>query len=794
MNGELYAYDYQEGLVQVKGNGILHFLPEPFILPEGDPVTGIISLSNNTKIITALKSGLYILDDNRISVFKNTLTNKRFSDARIYSACRLSDNRIVLATSKNGAIVIDDSGNIIQKFSKEEGLQNKNVLSVFADKNTNIWLGLDNGIDLIHYNSALKKIEPLRQDGSGYAAFVYHQQLYMGTSGGLFSFSIANREEDLSFSIGEFSKVESIDGQIWNLNQYNDQLLVGCHEGAYSFDGKSINRISEEQGYWNFLSLTDGNLSQIMVAGNYKGLTFFQWNGTVFVPQNVQLDFNESSRFLVKDLEGNIWVSHPYHGIYRISSVNTTHYQYKLYNEKNGLPSALNNYVYFIQNKLLIATEQGIYEYDKHNDRFIPSNYFQKVLGKIAVRYLKEDYRGNIWYVYGKALGVIDKSHGVGQPIEISELKNKLLSGFEFVYPVDSGNIIVGGERGFFHINYEKYKRNEPSPTVQIDGVLIQNKIDSLLFGGQYGQKTGQPQIQYGWNSLYFDFGSTDFGNEDNLSYSFRLKGFDDNWSEYGKAQRKAYTSLSPGNYTFEVKSRNNFGKESTISAFSFQILPPWHRTWWAYCFYALFFLSGNYVFYIWLKRKFKNQRIRYEEEQKKLVYIHELEKNNAEKELVDLKNEKLEAEINFKNSELASSALHLVQKGELLGMIQEKLGHVLNTSKDIQSAQEIKRLLRSLNGDEKMEEEWDKFAKHFDQVHHQFTARLKEKHPSITGNDIKLCSYLRMNLSTKEMAQLMNISVRGVEVSRYRLRKKLQLPTETSLFDYLITISDDHP
>ena len=71
--------------------------------------------------------------------------------------------------------------------------------------------------------------------------------------------------------------------------------------------------------------------------------------------------------------------------------------------------------------------------------------------------------------------------------------------------------------------------------------------------------------------------------------------------------------------------------------------------------------------------------------------------------------------------------------------------------------------------------------------MHSDYIVHLIEIHPNITNNEIKLCAYLRMNLSTKEMAQLMNISVRGVEISRYRLRKKLNLPTEVNLFDYLI-------
>ena len=95
--------------------------------------------------------------------------------------------------------------------------------------------------------------------------------------------------------------------------------------------------------------------------------------------------------------------------------------------------------------------------------------------------------------------------------------------------------------------------------------------------------------------------------------------------------------------------------------------------------------------------------------------------------------------------------------------------------------------MIKVLSEDEKMDKDWGNFAQHFDKVHSDFVRILKEKHPTTTPNEIKLSAYLRMNLSTKEIAQLMNISVRGIEISRYRLRKKLNLATEVSLFEYLI-------
>ena len=234
---------------------------------------------------------------------------------------------------------------------------------------------------------------------------------------------------------------------------------------------------------------------------------------------------------------------------------------------------------------------------------------------------------------------------------------------------------------------------------------------------------------------------------------------------------------------------RNNLGKQSAPASYSFTMLPPWYQTGWAYILYLLFFIGVIFLLNKILSKKFKKQQARYEEEQKKLLYIHELEINKTENELVTLRNEKLETEVNFKNSELASSAMHLVKKGELVTKIKEEIQHVMKNLDNPRMIADFKKIIKTLNEDDNMDKEWENFSKHFDKVHSDFLVVLKDKHPTTSANELKLSAYLRMNLSTKEIAKLMNISVRGVDISRYRLRKKLQLATEISLFDYLISI-----
>jgi DNA-binding CsgD family transcriptional regulator len=169
------------------------------------------------------------------------------------------------------------------------------------------------------------------------------------------------------------------------------------------------------------------------------------------------------------------------------------------------------------------------------------------------------------------------------------------------------------------------------------------------------------------------------------------------------------------------------------------------------------------------------------------LQYLHQLELEKSDKEIVKLRNEKLESEINHKNSQLASVAMHLVHKGELIEKIKDELKRMKKHQDANTTMEEFTKLIKILSEDDKMDKDWEHFAQHFDKVHSDFLVALKNNYPGLSANELKLCAYLRMSLSSKEIAQLMNISVRGVEISRYRLRKKLNLSKEENLFNYLM-------
>lgn len=798
-NNTIYAQDNETGILYYSNNN-WYPLENNNTLSVSNPITDVLVLNNRQVVFSTLKNGLFYFDNKQLNKINST-TLSGIQSERIYTAKAISKDWMAIGTNNGGLYIIDKSGNLIQHFSKKEGLQNNNVLALKLDHQGNIWAGLDNGIDCIAYSSAIKKILPNEQNGSGYSALMLNKRLYIGTSSGVFQTELQD-QHDLSFSRGNFSLVKNTNGQVWNLSEINGKILVGHHEGAFQIEQNEANPLQNATGFWNFTPLSNVFPASEIIAGNYKGIQFFKNNGNSFLADLSIPDFTETSRFVAVDNYQNIWVSHPYHGVYKISKKENGNYSYKLYDDKSGLPKTINNHIYKVRNQVITATEKGIYVYNYKKDKFEPDEFYRKILGNQSVRYIKEDKEGNLWFIHEKSLGVIDFSGSKPEVIFLETLNKKMLSGFESIYPINAANIILGAEEGFYHINYEKYKKNVSPPDVRISLVKINNQRDSIIFGGYYSQinarpaqaKNDIPEIEHSWKDIHFEFAATSFGNDAELLYSFRLKGMDNNWSEWSNKTEKDYTNLSPGNYTFEVKVKNNFGKESSTSSYSFVILPPFYRSIFAYTIYILLIGFGIYFLYFKQRKKFESQQVKYEEEQKRLQYLHQLEMDKTASELITLRNEKLQSEIDFKNSELATNTMHLVQKGELLSKIKSELNQVIKSIENEKTIAELKKMIKALSEDEKMDDDWDHFTQHFDKVHSDFVVVLKEAHNNVTANEIKLCTYLRMNLSTKEIAQLMNISVRGVEISRYRLRKKLGLNTETNLFDYLISLTSKKP
>src|SRR5436190_7704654 len=797
VNGELLANEHQKGLVS-----FIHGQWRPRVISgqrfDGDRmmIRTILPMGRDSVLIVSLMNGLFLLHRDTCTAFV-TPDITAIATKNISSACLLSADRIALATNLAGCIIINKQGKFIQRFTKKEGIQNNNVLSVMMDKDKNLWMGLDNGIDLVTYSNAIKNIFPDQEDrNSGYTSIIYHNNLYLGVSTGLYVINLDPDSRDISYTNGSFEFIENTRGQVWNLSTVNGKLLMGHNKGAFIIEGNKAIPLEEKTGFWGFQPLYKSDPSSLVVTGTYGGISFYKYKNDNFA-EAVSYSQLESARFVAI---GNnvIWIAHPYKGIYRIEFDANGPGIASKYKDTKGILSSNHNKIYKLNDRIVLTTDNGIFEYDEKQKDFTRSAWLQKLLGNNPVSYLKEDATGNIWFCRDKKLAVIDRSYDEPRTVLIPELDGRIMGGgFENINVIDSNNVLVAAEKGFFHINYALYKKNRESLHVLVRKVQSTLQENGLIYGG-YSSLNRTPSVKHKYNSLHFECSSTLFGQEQNTEFSYYLEGFDKAWSPWTKRTERDYTNLPAGDYVFKVKCRNNSDNESTVSRFSFSVLPPWYQTWWAYTLFVVLGTGILYFFYKNQQRKYKlqqqlelqEQKRKYDEEQKQLQLLHQLEKQESEKQIMQLKNEKLQSEVEHKNSELASNAMNLVQKKEMLSRLKDDLVGYKGTPDPEKATKEFHKIIRLIDRELDHKEEWEQFAIHFDSVHTNYLKKLKTLYPSLTISDLKLAAYLRLNLSTKEIAQLMNISVRGVETSRYRLRKKLGIDNEVNLYSYLIDIT----
>lgn len=205
----------------------------------------------------------------------------------------------------------------------------------------------------------------------------------------------------------------------------------------------------------------------------------------------------------------------------------------------------------------------------------------------------------------------------------------------------------------------------------------------------------------------------------------------------------------------------------------------------------AIAILAFLFIFLYSLKLKSLNQS-RVLREQEQLLFNLERDKNEkenqhlhevlfAEEEITRLQRFQLQE----KSRELSASTMHIINKNEFLATIRQLAEKLLDGNSG-DGKQEIKKIVREIDNNVNLDEQWDQFKRHFESVHTGFFERLSERFPTLTPNELKLCAYLRMNLSSKEIAQMLNISIESVTTKRYRLRKKLQLESEDNLGSYI--------
>ena len=794
-NHQLYVHQPNKGLSYLDGNVLK-------LLPNGDKlkdhiVTGIINLPNNKLWISTLHDGIYIFDGVDYKPW-DAVVNKRLGSSAINCALRLRNGNYAIGTQNNGLFILSPEGEVVLHLNKTRGLSNRTVLCLFEDAQNNLWLGHNNGITSIELDMPFTYInEQVGLPGTGYDGFLDQNTLYLGTNNGLYI-------KDISADSGKnYQFMKGTEGQVYNIDKIQDMLVLGHHEGAFQLYNGEVRQISDILGAWTFLRLKDN--PKYIIEGTYKGLILYRENNGRLTFQHKIAGFEESSRVMQQDESGDIWMTHGYKGVYRLKLNERLDsiISVKFYGKDSGLPSNILINVYKIGNRLVFTSENEIYKYDSKTDRFVVDSFFEEFFNNDPVIALAEDPLQNIYYISIRDIGVLKKdASGVYHKHSsiFNKLRDMLNDDLQNVSILNANQALFAAKEGFIlYTGGGADIADRPFYTL-MRKVVSTGDSTRQRFGGNYVDNnelsnnqpiSSIPEIPFKQNSLQFSYSAPFVDGLNKTVYQYWLENDEKDWSDWTLRTEKEDTNRKEGTYIFHVRAKNIYGKVSKPATYKFIILPPWYRTNLAYIIYASLILILLFIVFYLFEKKHKKQTellaIRQAKElHKKETEIESITKKSAEA-IERLKNEKLEAEIQSKNKELATSTMHLINKNGFIATIKSNLSSISKRSKNQEVKNELKKVMNHIDKNISQDDDWQHFSIHFDQVHGDFSSRLKDAYPTLSPQEMKLSAYLRMNLSTKEIAHLLNISVRGVEIARYRLRKKLELERAMNLQEFIL-------
>lgn len=782
-NSKLYIQDISSGILEYK-DGKLNYFKGLNTLNNSE-IWGMIELEKNKLLAATLDRGLFIIANNQIVPWDteaNTFIKKNGS-----LGCILYKNKYVVINSVlEGIIVCDLKGNIIQHIDRSKGLQNNTVLTSFIDNSNNLWLGLDNGIAYINENSLLTYFGFSYNLGTVYSSVVHENNLYVATNQGVFY-----HPWNTNFKEGSFKLIEGTTTQAWNVQIINGELICASNKGALLIHNGQIIKNLDPRGYYGFKSIPDH--PNFFIGANYNGFSVFEKTNSGMKFRNKIEGIDKSSNSFEIDSD-YLWLKKDQY-IYQIALDDNLRKtktvkaftRYSSENPGTGSLQRINNKVYFQSNNVF-------YTYSIKQDKFIEDNAITNIFKSIPkITKLTEDTNGNIWYTFKESMGALIKEkdnkykHVI---VPFSNLTGKLVANYMSINTIDAKNTFIGLTDGLAHYDATIENKSILKPSANIRSFAFPG--DTILLGNKQHKKEVY-QLPYAANQVKFTFSSPSYENLENIEFSYQLEGFDENWSAWSSSTIKEYTNLKEGNYKMKVKARNSFKIQSDETYAEFRVSPPWYRHPLAYLFYLLLFAC--LVYYIRFTITMKIRKNKYVEtlEQRRLYLEKETkikqEQYELEKEIEKLENEKLQIKLLSKDKELVNNTLQVVKKNKILNGIIHKLKDINTSSFDEATKIQFTKLNRSIVKEVNADNSWKDLEKHLKNVHFDFLKKLKEKHPTISPREMDLATYLLMNMSTKEIAEFMSISTGGVDLARYRLRKKLQLNQKENLIGYFMSI-----
>jgi DNA-binding CsgD family transcriptional regulator len=732
VNGQVVLPVIERGLYEMLPDNTFRELPGSEVL-KGKIVQFLVSNGQGGIWAGTSNDGIFNLQNGQCAPWDSPL-NEVFRKKQLNKAVALRDGGWAVGTILDGVYILFSSGQLRSHLHRENGLQNNTVLALLEDQDGNLWLGLDRGIDFAALRSPLMFFtDQTGKIGTVYTAAVHQGHLYIGTNQGVFKTPYSAPHIPSPFTL-----VEGSQGQVWQLQVFENQLICGHNSGTFIIEGNVVRRISNITGGWCTVTLP--GRPNLLLQATYTGLVLFEkqagssWNLLGRVG-----GFSEPLKKIVFDPEGNLWGAHPNKGLFRLrlSEDFLQVREFKAFTRDDGLPTDFQLslsvmpdtgavVVNALPTALLLRNEGG-------RTKFEPVSAKKWLPGRLGEMFALDST--GLW---------LHTQHGTPQKIPLA-----LVPSFEHVEILPGGEYLFCLENGFALLNKDSAAAKTSPRALPPTVVRMIKTTDNQSF------VPGEDlSFAFGHNSLEFQFAQPFF--EHPVRFSWFLEGFSKSWSPWAFLSEKEFTNLPSGRYTFRVRSEAG-GAEAVVG---FRIEPPWYRSGWAFGGYALLFLGLMWLLEVYNRRRLERQRQRLETEKEREILVLEVEN---------------------KSRELSNAAFNLIRKNEALQSLKDNL---LDSKNEPRS---LSKIVREIDAHLEGDHDWEIFEESFNRVHDDFFKRLMQVYPDLTPGDLRLAAYLKMNLSSKEIAPLLNISIRGIENKRYRLRKKLGLSEEANLTEFIM-------
>jgi len=702
---------------------------------------------------------------------------------------QLSDTRLAISTQTAGLFLYDLQENTLDRISTQEGLASKACLRSFQDYFGNLWVGMQNGLALVHINSPMRLLnQELNIQGSGYEAFETSAGTYYTTSNGIYY--LAEEDSECQFLSG-------VEGPAYGMQEIAGKIYAGHHTGLFHLENGAAKRIAYTDGLWQVKQLK--SRPEFAIGGTYSGLYLFRVNQNRTLEPVQQIEgFDASSRFFEEDQMGQIWVGQYYKGLYQLElSEDLTQAEVKPISQDSNLPINEQIILNSVDDDLYLATNVGLYQLQPSNGEVRNAELFAENIGKEPVYLLEQDNKNHVHVLTENAVGFfkrISNNNYAYVPSSLYQLRYHLNNDLLHASINIKDGILFSANEGFIHYNPALEDPLKVGQSLVISRVFSVTQNNTLYQKQPFAEKAESiPQLEIGVQDkvLQIDVESFQFNDPNNQQFRYFLKDLDEDFGEWTESATKEYTNLKEGSYEFTAQTRNYLGQITSSQTLLLIVKPPFHRSTFAKTLYVLMGLAALFFLFRYQRRRYKRKAKKLEEakqlelavKQQKLIDMEQ----QKEQELLQLKEEKMQSELQHVNNLLAASTMNLVVKNEFIEAIKEELQAVKQKGRGVETKQALEKIVREIDTTLRLQEDWEQFEYHFNKVHRDFLTRLRADFPDLSPNEQKLCAFLRLNLNTKEIANLLHISLRGVEVARYRLRKKLDLEKGQNLSKFIL-------